>query len=213
MGATLESNGRVDVPRRCDSQNMKGGSVRNVVVAICLFLMMANCGGDLTLAEYAEESERLIVTMNRVIDDLDVERESNIPTVESIQAYFNAKIAARHELLDGFQTLGPPEDGVEMHAVALELLTKLTAAEEAFARRVAAVESVDELSLLEDTPEFLAMEAIDDESVALCQAAQADFDATADRQIFADYPWISPELQEIVVVFLGCTEDERVGGT
>jgi hypothetical protein len=40
--------------------------------------------------------------------------------------------------------------------------------------------------------------------IAFCQEGQAEFDATADREVFDDVPWIPSELQEVVRVALGC---------
>ena len=56
---------------------------------------------------------------------------------------------------------------------------------------------------------FLATEALDEEAVALCQVAQAEFDATADREVFGEMPWIPSELREVVSVAFGCTKEER----
>lgn len=187
--------------------------MRGFTVAVILVLATVGCGGGPTLTEYAEAGETLIVTMNRELDDLDAGLESTDPTPEGLQAYFEAKSAARHAFLDAFEDLEPPDDAVDMHGVALNLITELTNAEEALAQWVADLENPDELSMLWDTPEAQAMEAIDQEAIALCQAAQAELDATADREVFVDYPWISPELQEVVSVFLGCTEEERGGGS
>ena len=41
------------------------------------------------------------------------------------------------------------------------------------------------------------------------QAGQAEFDKTADREILADVPWISSELNEVVDVVFGCTPAQR----
>jgi hypothetical protein len=199
---------------RCDSLKEIGGSVRSIVVATCLALVVASCGGgELTLTEYAGEVEGLVTHVSGRIDDLEAEWESAIPTVESTQAYLNARVAARQEFLEGFGALEPPEEVTEMHTVALDILTRLTAAEEAWARRAEDIETTDELSLLWDSPEALALQAVDEEAIAICRAAQAQFDSTADREVFADFPWVPPELQEVVLVFLGCTEQERGGGS
>jgi hypothetical protein len=147
--------------------------------------------------------------MNQKIDALDAELNAEAPTLESAQNYFNHKLAARREFLDSFQALEPSKEVAEMHTAALGVITRLTAAEEALAQWVEDVDSLDELSHIWETPEALAMEAVDEEAIAICQAAQAQADSTADREVFADFPWISPELQEVVVVFFGCTAAER----
>ena len=186
--------------------------MRGIVLAICLVLVVVGCGGgELTLAEYAEEAEELINTMIQRIDDLDAERDSGVPTVESTKAYFVERMAARHGFLDEFKALEPPEEAAEMHAMGLDMTTQLTASEDALAQVAYDIETADELSSLWETPEGQAAGALDEEAIAFCDDAQAQFDATADRQTFADFPWIPPELQEVVVVFFGCTEEERSG--
>jgi hypothetical protein len=186
--------------------------VRSIVVAICLALVMSGCGGgDLTLAEYAEEAEALLTTMIKRIDDLDAERESGAPTVESTKAYFIERMAARHGFLDEFKALEPPEEAVEMHAMGLDMITQLTASEDALAQHAYEIETADDLSSLWETAEAQTAGAADDEAVAFCEEAQSQFDATAERQTLADFPWIPPELREVVVVFIGCSEEDRSG--
>ena len=188
--------------------------MRSIFAAACLALVVVSCGdGELTLTEYAAQLEELVAAMNQEIDALDAELESQILTVEGVQSYLDAKTAVRHELLDGFEALAPPEEAAEMHAAALEMVGKLTSAEEDLARRVGDVETTEELNRLWDTPEGRAATAVDDEAVEFCQAAQAQFDATAEREVFDDVPWIPSELQEVVLVFFGCVQEERIGGS
>ena len=186
--------------------------MRSIVVATCLALVVAGCGGgQLTLAEYADKAEELMITMTQRIDDADAKLLAGVRTVESTKAYFDEKTAARHEFIDKFEALEPPEEAVEMHAAGLDMITQLTAAEDALARRAHDIETTDELSVLWDSPEAQVAGAVDKEAIAFCEEAQARFDSTADRQAFADFPWIPPELQEVVVVFFGCSEEERGG--
>jgi hypothetical protein len=188
--------------------------VRSIVVATCLALVVASCGGgELTLTEYAREVEGLATNVSFTIDDLEAEWESAVPTVESTQAYLNARVAARQEFLEGFGALVPPEEVTELHTAALDIFVRLTAAEIAWAERAEDIEATDELSLLWDGSEALALQAVDEEAIAICQAAQAQFDSTADREVFADFPWIPPELREVIRIFFGCTEEERGGGS
>jgi hypothetical protein len=87
-------------------------------------------------------------------------------------------------------------------------MTRYTAAEEAYARRVGKVETAEEWDLLEETPEALAVSAVHEEMIAFCRARQAQFDATADREVFADVPWIPSEMQEVVTVLFGCGTEQ-----
>jgi hypothetical protein len=61
------------------------------------------------------------------------------------------------------------------------------------------------------TPEAMAVAEVQEEMIAFCQARQAEFDATADREVFADSPWVPSELQEVVTVLFGCGTQEDVG--
>jgi hypothetical protein len=184
--------------------------MRGIVVAICLAVLIAGCGdGELTLNEYAVQMEELVTTMNREIDALDAGQASMITTVDGIQDYFEQKLASRHEFLESYQAIAPPEDAAEMHAVALDIVTKLIEAEEALALRAERIESPAEWSDLWIGEEAQAFATVDEEAVAICQTAQAQMDSTTDREVFGDVPWIPSELQEVVLVFFGCTKADR----
>ncbi len=181
--------------------------MRRIVVASCLAFVIASCGGgELTAAEYAEEIEGLTTTMYQRLDDLS--RMAGVPseivTVEDTRTYYNELAAAFRELRDGLKGLQPPEESVEGHAVSVDLANSLTMAAESFAQLAEDAETEDELKLLFDSPEAAAVVAARDEMIAFCQTGQAEFDATADREVFDDVPWIPSELQEVVRVFLGC---------
>ncbi len=45
--------------------------------------------------------------------------------------------------------------------------------------------------------------------MALCAAAQADIDATADRDAFAHTPWTPPQMNQVVQVTFRCDRAER----
>ena len=71
------------------------------------------------------------------------------------------------------------------------------------------METDQDLGLLGQSPEYLATQAVKEEAVALCQAAQAQFDSTSDREVFGEMPWIPSALREVVSVAFGCTKEER----
>lgn len=180
--------------------------MRSVVLTVCLAVLVLSCGGgEPTLSEYADQLEELVTTMNREISRLDAELESGAPTVGGTQSYFREKIAARNELLDGFRAIEPPEEAATMHAAALDVVARLTTAEEALADRAAEVETPEELPGLWNSPESRAVDVVDAEAVAFCEAAQADFDSTEDRGGFEDAHWVPSELKEVVQVVFGCS--------
>lgn len=187
--------------------------MRRIVLATCLVLAISSCGSDLTATEYGEQVEGLTTTMYRRLDNLGAELASEAPTVEVFQALFSGQAAAHRELLDGLQAIEPPKEIAELHAVSVDIMTRLTAAEEALAQRAEDVETMDELSLLMDSPEFLAANAAQQEIIAFCQAMQAKFDATTAREAFVDVPWMPSELQEVVVVAFGCDTEGSDGGS
>jgi hypothetical protein len=176
-------------------------------------LIAASCGGnELSLTEYAEQVEGLTTTMYGTLGDLGAELASEAPTVEGYQTFFDGQAAAYRELLDGLQAIEPPKGYAELHAVSVDIMARLTVAQEALSRRADDIETMDELSLLPDSPELLAADAARNEIIEFCQAMQAHFDATAARDAFVDVPWIPSELQEVVVIAFGC-EIEGGGGS
>jgi hypothetical protein len=136
-----------------------------------------------------------------------VEDGSEVP-VEDAQAVYDGAAAAFRQLLDGLQAVEPPDEVAELHTVSLDIMTRLTAAQEAFARRAEDYETGDDWDLLYETPEARAVNAIQEEMIAFCQARQAQFDATADREVLADVPWIPSEMQEVVTVLFGCGTEQ-----
>ena len=96
-----------------------------------------------------------------------------------------------------------------MHASAIGIVGRLGAADNAVAELAGTMESGQDAVRLLESPEFRATEVVDVEAIAMCEAAQAEFDSTADRQVFGDTPWIPSELREIVAVAFGCTKEGR----
>lgn len=184
--------------------------MRGLLLATCLAVLTTACGNsELSMSEYATEIEHLIATMNLEIDTLDAEALSQTLTVEGARDFWDSKVEARRELISGFEALEPPQDAAEMHASAVRVISRLAAADENVAQLVGSMDTDEQLSLLLESPEFLATEAVDEEAIALCQAAQADFDSTADREVFGDLPWIPSELKEVVIVSFGCSREDR----
>jgi len=181
--------------------------VRRICAAACLTLTVIACGGgSLTMTEYAAESEVIAADVIGRIAAADAAWESQPPTPERAKAYWEARLAARHDFMDAVHALDPPGEFADFHNAAVEVYGKVTAAEEALAARSAEYETFTDHGQWWDTPEGRAARALDDEGIAICQAAQAEFDATAQRDEFSDAPWIPPELKEVVRAALGCPE-------
>jgi hypothetical protein len=179
-----------------------------------LIVAVAACGdGRPSLGVFAEDLEDLVVTMNRSIDSLDAEVAADgLPTLAATRAYFEERLEARHEFLSGLEALEPPEDAEELYGIGLDVMTRLTEAEQALADRVDAMDTNIGLVSLWSTPEGRAVVAVDEEAVALCRAAEEDLDTTGDGSGFGELPWIPSGLQETVSVFFGCDADARRSG-
>ena len=177
-------------------------------VAMCaVSLLFACCGGGSTsLAEYAEEGEELTTTVIAKIAALDAEWETQEPTQAAALDYWDRRVAARIEFLEGIQDLDPPGGLIELHETALDLFSRLVDAEAALAERVAVYENPTGPDEWWDTPEGRAARAVDEEAIAICHAAQAGFDATQERQVLSEVPWVPSEMRESVRVAFDCPE-------
>lgn len=178
------------------------------LAVMCAVSLLATCcgGGSPSLAEYAENGEELTTAVIDQINTLDAEWGTQEPTPERAREYWDRRVAARIEFLEGIRDLDPPDGLVELHETALDLFSRLADAEEALAERVAAFDSPTGPDEWWDTPEGRAARAVDEEAIAICHAAQASFDATQDRQVLSDVPWVPSGMRESVRVAFGCPE-------
>lgn len=116
-------------------------------------------------------------------------------SVDEVRELWDERIAAREQLVGAFEDLDPPANAEEMHAAASNLMERLTAAEATLAARAAEFDTVVAPGRIWDTTEGRAARAVDEEAIALCQAAQQSFDETADREILADVSWMTTEMR------------------
>ena len=150
-----------------------------------------------------------VADVDRAIAALDVETSSQPLTLEIARNYWSSKADSRRELIAGLEAIEPPEEAAEMHESAIGVVSRLAAADESVAELVETMETDQELTRLAQSPEFLANETVDEDAVAMCQAAQAELDTSSDEGIIADTPWIPSGLHETVIVVFGCTKEER----
>jgi hypothetical protein len=180
-------------------------AVRRARAWICLTVALGACGGGtLTPSEYAEQAERLVAEMEAQFASLDAEWESQVPTVDGAQSYWEQRLEIRAEFLEGVRGLKASEGVAAQHAAALDVFERITAADEALAARVATFDSVTEHWQWVDTPEGQAAEAVLEDVFAFCRSSQEEFDATADRESLEDVPWVPPEMKKAITVAFGC---------
>jgi hypothetical protein len=176
-----------------------------VAAAVLLMLAAAACGGGgLTLTEYAEQGESLLAKLASDLETLEAARETADPGIATERVYLDGRVVARVEFLDGLHALRddePPDDLVPVHEEAIDVVSRLLAAEQALA---SASYTVDDRDSVWASPEASHFFAVDAEAAAFCKARQADFDATQERERFENLDWMPAEAREVVDVLFGC---------
>lgn len=181
--------------------------LRSIRAVVCLALFVAACGGgSLNLSEYNVEGTAVATEMEQRIYSLDAEWDSQTQTVERARSYWDQRLEARVAALERFRALDPPDEIAELHEAGLGLFSKLTAAEEALAVRVASFETVTDREQWWSTAEGKAVRAVDDEIDAFCHVFQAAYDATMKRMILSGVPWIPSDMKEAVQIDIGCRQ-------
>jgi hypothetical protein len=179
--------------------------LRCVWVGVCLVFAVAACGGgDLSLAEYNEQGMALVSVMEERLNTLDAEWDSQPATVESARTYWEHRMEAYATAIEGLQGLDPPGEAAELHRKGMELFSKFVAAEGALAVLVASFETATGPEQWWDTAEGTAVGAVEEEIYSFCLGFQAMYDATIERIVLSDVPWIPSEMKEIVKVDIGC---------
>lgn len=179
--------------------------LRRGLTGIGLLLLIAACGGgDLSLSEYNAQGSTLVAVMEERISTLDAEWDAQTPTMERVKTYWDHRVAARVETLEGLQALDPPEQIEDLLGTGLDLFSKLTAAESALAARVSTFDTVTGPSEWWDTTEGRAVRAVDEEIDAFCFIVQARYDATIERVALAEVPWIPVDMKEVIQIDIGC---------
>jgi len=181
--------------------------IRGCVLSLVL-IVAAGCSSGSTTSDYAEDVEELVTIMNARLDELDAEVEGG-DDLQAIKTYAEERVLARNSFLDGMRSLEAPADVAELHDTALEVMGQVAAAEGAMAELVLAWESTNDIEAIWETPEGIAARTADAQAVALCLAAQAGFDQTADRAELEDVPWIPGEMKAVILVAFGCEADSR----
>jgi hypothetical protein len=179
------------------------------VVLTGLAILLVACGGGPSLGEYAAEIEGMVGAMNSRLDAADARLSAGTRDLPALLAYVDERLAARNDFLAVFTEVTPAEEVEVLHEAARGVITRLVAAETAFASAAHQVTDVAEFDALEGGPLGAAARAADEEAIAICRAANDRLAATESRRLFADVLWVPEELREVVDVALGCTAAER----
>ncbi len=179
--------------------------MRRTSSVVCLVLFLVACGGGpLTLEEYGARAQDLVTAVTVRIDDLDADLESYAQTADGTAGYWDNRLDARVEFLEGLEALDPPEEAAELHEVVVVLFSRLNDSEAALAEHVATMAPGIGAAAWWDTPEGRAAAAVDEEVSTICHVAQGQFDQTERRDAFGDMPWIPTEMKAAVRVAFGC---------
>ncbi|MDH3606900.1 MAG: hypothetical protein OER12_07880 [Acidimicrobiia bacterium] len=172
---------------------------------IVLVVVVGACGGgQLSVSEYAAQAEELVDKMVGEFAALDAAWEAETPSVRGAERYWEGRMAVRADFLDGVKSLEPPDAVAGQHEAAVDVFTRITAADQALADLTATFDTVTDHWQWVDSPEGRASDALLEEVFAFCRASQAAYDATQDRQGLQDLPWIPSEVSEVVSVAFGC---------
>lgn len=182
-----------------------------MVRALAGFLLLASCSTGPTLTEYAEGLEALVDEMDTEMTELANDALSRQPTIEDIRSFVDEQVAIISDFVVAVRLLDPPTQAEELHATALRVLDRFLAAAQAYAAEFsldANSEGTDNLftalARIEQSDAMAEFLAADTDLLALCRAAQEQFDATQTDALAAGTPWVPSELKEVVRVALSC---------
>ncbi len=169
-------------------------------------MVVAACGGSMTADEYVEDLNALAATGRSDFEAAAAAYDQSAdPTLADEVAFLEQEIGIRHEFLDGFEALDPPESIAEVHQLLGDAFARLTAAAEGLAASADTVKSIEEA---EQTPEFAEYLAANADGAGVCLEVQAKLDnLAASSEAFADVPWLSG-LGLAVQAAVGCGEVE-----
>lgn len=186
------------------------GAVTRSYVLVVLFaaVFLTSCGdAEPTVAEYSTQMQQAVTAMNAQIDRADVGLEA-AASMDEVLALWDERLLARATLISTIETLDPPDEVVELRAAALDILTRLLAAETAMRDKGAEFTAMEQFSGIWDSPEGQAARAVDAEAVAICQAVESNLSDEGGTE-FGVAVWLRPELREVVDVVFGCIPEDR----
>ena len=183
---------------------------RFVLLGAGVALSVSACGGgEVSLSEYAEELTTLMEEAIEQGEELTASGTGAVLVAEGaqldeftpkdLQAALERVKAMEQRIRAGADAIEPPEALADLHRLMFD--TRFAMALEPLAARSGTAATWEELS---QTPEMAAYrEAVTVDKQA-CLDIQAELDATAERGIFSDNPWLPDELKEVIDVLLGC---------
>ena len=184
--------------------------LRRVWAGAWLVLVVAACGGgETSLTEYVDQLnainrgalQQYLELLASPQGEVLVAEEALFTdfTPQDLQAGLELVIQIAVDVKEAADAIEPPEQVVDLHHRLFD--DNFTFFEEALAARAGTAANWEELS---ESPEMEAFRAAMAEDKQACIDFQAELDATANREVFADTPWIPGFLKEIVDAVLNC---------
>lgn len=187
---------------------MKANSVRPLFVMLCLGLMIGSCSSsEMSLTEYVDQINAVSDRASRRAEDLIASGQpADDLTPQNVQATLVAAREIRIEIKESTDGIEPPVQIAELHNLIFDWHTEFISVEETLAQRLGqAADTASDWEKLSASPQMVAYRSSIIEGKEICDGFQARLDATADRGVFVDTPWIPAELQEVVEAVLGCS--------
>jgi hypothetical protein len=189
--------------------------LRRVWAGFCLAVIVVagGCGGgEMSLTEYVERLNAIVDGASQQYEVLVASPQGAVLVAEGaqltdftpqdLQAAFVRLKEIEMEVQEATEAIEPPEQIADLHNFFFDFDDdSFISAQDALAARAGTAADWQELS---ESPEMAAYRAALAADKETCTDIEAELNATAERGVFADVPWIPGELKEIVEVVLGC---------
>ena len=168
-------------------------------------LLLCGCSsGEMSLTEYVEERDTVMDgARERYEERCSLQRANSSPSTppQDLQLALEQVSEIGLEVEHAVAAIEPHNQFADLRYFYFDFgEDSYTAAYDALAVRAGTAVSWEELSASLEMKAHRAALARDKQ---LCVDLDAEFDATADREVFADTPWIPEELKEVVEAVIG----------
>jgi hypothetical protein len=175
---------------------------------VVVIIVAGGCSdGEMSLNEYVERLSAATDPAIQKGEELVAESEQISDfTPQHLQAGLERALREiRVPLQKAADAVEPPEAIADLHYLMWHWHARFISIEEALAARASiAADTATGWEELSDSHEMAAYRAQLTEGKQVCSDFQAELDATEERGVFADTPWIPSEMKEVVERVLGC---------
>jgi hypothetical protein len=175
--------------------------------ALCLVLLLCGCGGsEMSLTEYTERINAAEVRASEQGQELADKTDEIVDfTPQDLQAVLEEARVIRIEVDEAVDQIEPPEQISDIHNLIFDWHEEFITIEEALAVRAGTTpHTAAGWTELSDSPEMAAYREAIADGKQVCIDFQSRLDATEERGVFTDTPWIPGEMKEVVERVLGC---------